>query len=67
MPTASSRPTFMYSVALAIGVVESCVSLRVTAARRYSEVPFSGRPSTPKIPDMITSSVTSCIFGRELE
>ena len=62
-PTASSLPVFSSSAICEIGWVESHTSRRITWRSWCSGVPRSGRPSMPKIPPMITSSVIACMRG----
>ncbi len=47
----------------ASGEVDAAVRCLTAARRRCSGLPGSGLPSTPKIPDMITSSVIACMRG----
>ena len=54
---------FISSPTCAIGQVEAATRRLVAIRSRYSGVPRSGRPSMPKIPAMITSSVIACMRG----
>ena len=62
-PTGSSLPMFVSSAIWAIFQVDSPTSERTAVRRARSGVPRSGRPSMPKIPAMITSSVIACMRG----
>ena len=47
----------------ASGRTDSAIPQRIASRRLRSGVPFSGSPSIPKMPAMITSSVIACIRG----
>ena len=51
----------MISPTWAIADVETRVNPLIASRMRRSGVPSAGSPSIPKIPAMITSSVTACI------
>ncbi len=54
---------FISSASFAPGSVELRRSHLITLRSACSSVPARGRPSMPKIPAMITSSVIACIRG----
>jgi len=62
-PTGSSRPTFMSSASWAPGMSDAAISDFVAVRSACSRVPRAGRPSIPKMPAMITSSVMACMRG----
>ena len=54
---------FISSASWATGHVDAATRRLMAWRSQYSGVPAAGRPSIPKIPDMITSSVIACIRG----
>ncbi len=62
-PTGSSRPMFISSASCASGQVEAASRYLVAMRSPCSGVPRCGRPSMPKMPAMITSSVIACMRG----
>ena len=62
-PLGSSRPRFISSSSWAAGIVDAWTRYLIAILSAYSGVVFLGAPSMPKIPDMITSSVTACMRG----
>ena len=62
-PNGSSWPMFIHSASFAPGIVEPRNTSRIAVRNACSSVPGLGRPSIPKTPPMITSSVIACIRG----